>query len=272
MDALALRERMVSRLKAAGTIRSPAVERALRAVPRHAFIPNVPMEEAYADGVVFVKAHAGLTISSASQPTMIALMLEQLEVAPGSRILEIGTGSGYNAALLAHLTGPNGFVTTVELEADLAGAAQRALALFGTANVRVVTGDGSGGYPGDGPYDREIVTACALDIAPAWWEQLRDGGRLVVPLALDQVQRSIAFERDGSLLRSASVIDCAFVALRGSAAQTPHAAGDRAMAIASGTMHVAAMRRNAIDPAVLARAEIVVERAATIFAIGSRRA
>ncbi|MHB1551397.1 MAG: class I SAM-dependent methyltransferase, partial [Vulcanimicrobiaceae bacterium] len=167
MDALALRERMVSRLKAAGTIRSPAVERALRAVPRHAFIPNVPMEEAYADGVVFVKAHAGLTISSASQPTMIALMLEQLEVAPGSRILEIGTGSGYNAALLAHLTGPNGFVTTVELEADLAGAAQHALALFGTANVRVVTGDGSGGYPGDGPYDREIVTACALDIAPA---------------------------------------------------------------------------------------------------------
>ncbi|MHB1552194.1 MAG: protein-L-isoaspartate O-methyltransferase family protein, partial [Vulcanimicrobiaceae bacterium] len=159
-----------------------------------------------------------------------------------------------------------------ELEADLAGAAQRALALFGTANVRVVTGDGSGGYPGDGPYDREIVTACALDIAPAWWEQLRDGGRLVVPLALDQVQRSIAFERDGSLLRSASVIDCAFVALRGSAAQTPHAVGDRAMAIASGTMHVAAMRRNAIDPAVLARAEIVVERAATIFAIGSRRA
>src|SRR5262245_19757926 len=114
MDTEALRERLVDGLIADGALRSPAVEAAFRAVPRHLFLPDVPLEAAYADAAVPTwRRSDGVPTSSSSQPAIMAIMLEQLGLEPGMRVLEVGAGTGYNAALLAHLVGPSGSVTTV---------------------------------------------------------------------------------------------------------------------------------------------------------------
>src|SRR6185437_5833011 len=104
---VALREALVARLEQQGRLVVPAIAAAMRAVPRHLFLPDVSLERAYADEAVVTKWTADhMALSSASQPAMIAIMLEQLDVVPGMHVLEIGAGTGYNAALLAHLTGP----------------------------------------------------------------------------------------------------------------------------------------------------------------------
>ena len=120
-DAAARRSAMVDRLRRSRVVQTEPVERALRAVPRHTFLPQMPLKVAYADHAVPVKhGGGGAAISSASQPTMVASMLEDLEVAQGHRVLEVGTGTGYNAALLSVLVGATGRVVSVELEDDLA--------------------------------------------------------------------------------------------------------------------------------------------------------
>ncbi len=189
MDVDDARSAMVSHLRAAGVVRSPAVAAALAAVPRHRFIEGAGAEAAYADKAVTVKTtDDGVPISSVSQPTMVATMLELCRLAPGHRVLEIGTGSGYNAALLATIVGvagrdgDGGGVVSVELDADLAAGARNRLHQLGVVGVRVVTGDGAAGHAPGAPYDRVIVTAGAHAIAAAWDDQLRVGGRLVVPI------------------------------------------------------------------------------------------
>ncbi len=216
-DAL-LRESLVARLEQQGRLAMPRVAAAMRAVPRHLFLPEVPLERAYADEAVVTKWTADhMALSSASQPAMIAIMLEQLDVAPGMRVLEIGAGTGYNAALLAHLTGPSGHVTTVDIDQDIVAAARAHLlaAGLGPERVQVICGDGAAGCVENAPYDRIILTAGAWDVAPAWWEQLAEGGRLVLPLALHTVQLSAALDRRGDLLCSASLRACGFIRLRG---------------------------------------------------------
>jgi protein-L-isoaspartate(D-aspartate) O-methyltransferase len=138
-------------------------------------------------------------------------MLESLAVAPGQRVLEIGTGTGYNAALLAVLVGAGGRVVTVELEADLAARAARGV----TPDVEVVAGDGRLGYPPAAPYDRIVVTAGAGRVLPAWEEQLADGGRLVVPIVdAGGVGSVVVFDKvEGQLIAGAD-IPCAFLPLR----------------------------------------------------------
>lgn len=127
VDAADLRHRMVDDLRARAVVTSPAVEAALRVVPRHVFVPEVPPERAYADEAVVTKVgDDGMPTSSASQPSIVGLMLEQLDVARGHRVLEIGAGTGYNAALLAELVGPEGAVTTVDLDADVVERARPA--------------------------------------------------------------------------------------------------------------------------------------------------
>ena len=227
-EAERLRHALVNDLKADGSVRSPRVEAALRAVPRHLFLPGASLARAYANGVVETKLDdAAVPISAASQPTMVALMLEQLQVAPGNRILEIGAGTGYNAALLAHLAGPRGTVTTIDVDEDITGQARAALKETGYSQVRVVLGDGALGYPDRVPYDRIISTVGAWDLPLAWLDQLAPAGRLVVPLRLrGSVTRSIAFERDATLLniprwRSVSTLLCSFMPLRGGIADDP---------------------------------------------------
>jgi protein-L-isoaspartate(D-aspartate) O-methyltransferase len=211
-----LQSAMVDRLCSRGLVASAPVEAAMRAVPRHLFLPGVPVERAYAEeAIVTHRDAAGVAVSSASQPGIVAGMLDQLDVRPGQRVLEIGAGTGYNAALLAHLAGPSGAVTTVEIDEDVACGARQGLAAAGYGKVVVICGDGEFGYPPNAPYDRIIVTAGAWDLPPAWSGQLAPGGRLVAPLRIRGLTRSVAFERHGRCWRSLSIEELGFVPMRG---------------------------------------------------------
>jgi protein-L-isoaspartate(D-aspartate) O-methyltransferase len=221
MDPDELRRALVERLIALRAARSPAVVRALSSVPRHLFLPEIPAELAYADRPIALMIEDGVTISSASQPSMIAEMLEQLGVRRGDRVLEIGTGSGYTAALLAHLCGTDGSVVTIELDPLLVERARRALRTAGFDRVRVLLGDGAGGVPDYAPFDRIILTVAADDILEPWRTQLVSGGRLVLPLTLRALQESIAFEGSDPLY-SVSIVGASFVTLRGARAVAPH--------------------------------------------------
>jgi protein-L-isoaspartate(D-aspartate) O-methyltransferase len=214
---------LVDALCAAGRIRSPVVERAFRAVPRHLFLPTFPLSEAYADEAVPTRFAEGAATSSASQPSMMAIMLEQLELRPGHRVLEIGAGTGYNAALMATVVGEDGAVTAVDIDQDLVdtaaehlAAAAEHLAAVGSAKVRLVCGDGALGQPDDAPYDRIVLTVGSDDVRPEWVAQLAPGGRLLLPLAVRGSQLSVALDlgEDG-VLRSDSVQSCMFIRLRG---------------------------------------------------------
>lgn len=218
--ATAYRERMVDDLVSRGILRDSAVATALREVPRHLFVPESPVEEAYEDRAIPTKYRDGRPSSSASQPAIVATMLEQLQVRPGQSVLEIGAGTGYNAALLACLVGEAVTVVTVDIDLDIAAGARTHLADAGVANVRVEAGDGAAGWPEAAPYDRIIITAGASDLAPAWWAQLAPDGRLALPLSLRGVQQCVAFARQGSHLESDSVCDCGFMPLQGALAHT----------------------------------------------------
>ncbi|MEH0933230.1 methyltransferase, FxLD system [Micromonospora sp. CPCC 205558] len=138
----------------------------------------------------------GTSISAASQPRIVAMMLEQLAVRPGQRLLEVGTGAGYNAALLAAIVGEAGRVVTIDVDEDLVKKVRKHLAAADVTNVDVVHGDGALGYAKGTPYDRIIATVGAYETPTAWLEQLTPGGRLVVPLRLrGAASRSIIFER-----------------------------------------------------------------------------
>ncbi|MGQ0551285.1 MAG: methyltransferase, FxLD system [Armatimonadota bacterium] len=233
-------QRLVDELKRRGCIRSAAVEAAFRAVPRHHFVPGVPLDDVYGDKAIPTKRSAdGAFISSSSQPAIMALMLEQLELAPGHRVLEIGAGTGYNAALMAHIVGETGQVTAIDIDEDLVAGAREHLAAAGFERVRVVCGDGGLGYPDDAPYDRIILTVGASDITPGWIEQLRSGGRLLLPLSIKGPQMCVAFERADGHLESVSIEECGFMMLRG------------AFAGASGRIRLGEITIGIVDPSVV---------------------
>ncbi|MDQ1294992.1 MAG: protein-L-isoaspartate(D-aspartate) O-methyltransferase [Actinomycetota bacterium] len=197
---------------------SDRVDAAMRAVPRHLFLPDVPLERAYGlDPVVTHRDADGVPISSASGTATVAGMLQQLDVRTGHRVLEIGAGTGYNAALLARLVGPSGSVTTIEYDEVVAAEAEEALSTL-CGNVTVVHGDGMLGAPEGGLFDRIVVTAGAWDIPRAWWEQLADDGVLVVPLRILGLTRTVVFEQVGACLCSRSVAEDGFMPMRGAGA------------------------------------------------------
>lgn len=218
-DSAELREAMVRQLRAGTVLCAAEVETVMRTVPRHVFVPGTPLEAAYGPGpVVTHRDGDGTAISSASAPDVVAGMLEQLAVRTGDRVLEIGSGTGYNAALLAELTGPSGSVTTIEYDVQVAEAARAGLTRAGHGEVLVITGDGAAGWEGGAPYDRIIVTAGAWDVTRAWREQLADGGLLVVPLRIAGLTRTVALRRHGAVLRSESMAPCGFIPMRGESA------------------------------------------------------
>lgn len=218
--AQALHNEMVRRLGRRGDFRTRGVRAAFRTVPRHLFLPGIPLDEVYGgEAVVTHRAPSGVPTSSSSMPGVMALMIEQLDVQPGHRVLEIGTGTGYNAALLAVLAGSVGEVTTIDLDEAIVGEAREHLDAAGYPTVRTVRGDGWLGVPEHAPYDRIEATVGIWDLSPFWIAQLRDGGRVVMPLWLAAgAQASVAFRKEGERLHSVTVERCGFMRLRG-----PHA-------------------------------------------------
>jgi len=224
-DELAqMRERLATTVLAAHRIGSERVAAALHAVPRHLFLPDQPPEAAYRDDAIVTKRDdAGQPISSSSQPGIMAIMLDQLDLVPGLRVLEIGAGTGYNAALLSHVVGPSGQVTSVDIDLDLVATAREHLARAGFGEVTVACADGAWGYPERAPYDRVIATVGVSDLAPAWLEQTVPLARIVVPLDVRGTQLSVAFERadpavPGGPWTSRSLAPCGFMRMRGSLA------------------------------------------------------
>lgn len=218
-DPVHARARLVHGLRAHGCAITPAVVEAFLAVPRHLFLPGIPIGEAYADEAVPTQVVDGIATSSASQPSMMAIMLEQLAPAPGHRVLEVGAGTGYNAALLARLVGPAGRVVSVDIDGELVELAARHLERAGITGVDLRVGDGALGVPDAAPYDRIVLTVGSWDIRPEWVAQLVPGGRLLLPLTVRGSQLSVAFDlRPDGVLESRSVRSCAFIRLRGAGA------------------------------------------------------
>lgn len=190
-----------------------AVLLAMRAVPRHAFVPRDLRGQAYNDTPLPI-GH-GQTIS---QPYIVAAMTALLKLTPESKVLEIGTGSGYQAAVLAHLT-PHVF--TIEIVEPLATRAAETLAHEGYEFVNVRHGDGYHGWPEAAPFDAIIVTCAAGHLPPPLWDQLKPGGRIVIPIGGPySVQRLVVAEKNEEGKRKTrSVMDVRFVPMTGRAAE-----------------------------------------------------
>lgn len=223
-EAVRLREEMTESVIRGGWAPSPRVQAALRAVPRHRFLPEASLRAAYDDeiAVATVREDSGAVVSSVSAPWLQADMAEQLRLEPGMQVLEVGSG-GYNAELLANIVGARGRVVTVDLDPFVVRRAKRLCAEAGSGRVTAVLGDGGLGAPGHVPpggFDAVIITHTATDLAPAWREQLAEGGRLVVPLDVGGYTRSITLVRRGDVLHAEHWTYCGFVRDRGAAART----------------------------------------------------
>ncbi len=188
-------------------IASPRVLEAMLTVPRHEFVPEDVLAEAYMDHPLPIGE--GQTIS---QPYMVAAMLEALELTGSQRVLEVGTGSGYQAALLSLLAAE---VHTVESQTSLAAAAAFRLARRGYSNVQVHAGDGSLGWPQAAPFDAIVVSAAAPQVPPPLVEQLAEGGRLVIPVGPADNQKLLQMRKAGGETTSRVLHYCRFVPLRG---------------------------------------------------------
>jgi protein-L-isoaspartate(D-aspartate) O-methyltransferase len=225
-DTGSLRLALVEELCRRGLIRSPAVRDAFSRVPRERFVPEVVEQRGLAavyrdEALVTRHSPQGVAISSSSQPAIMAAMLESLDLAPGLRVLEIGAGTGYNAALLAELGGQ---VVALDVDAELADLARRRLA-DGGAGVEVAVGDGMEGWPQGAPYDRIIVTATPPSIPAVWRDQLREGGLLEVPMLLGYehavVHLVVTFRRAGAELASVAMVPGGFMGFRGPDGRAP---------------------------------------------------
>lgn len=205
------RARLVASLVRGGEVRTEAVRQAFLRVPREEFVRPEDRRDAYEDTPLPIGG--GQTISA---PSMIAIMLEEAELRADERVLEIGTGSGYHAALLAALVGAQ-HVVTIDRLPELAAWGRRNLDHAGFADVTVVTGDGSLGHPERGPYDCIMATAAAPRLPSPWAAQLRPGGRIVAPVGSSRYGQELIVARrrtDGSLdVRRGT--PCAFVPLVG---------------------------------------------------------
>jgi len=202
-----LRADMVERQIRRRGIHDERVLLAMAMLPRHEFVPAALRDEAYDDRALPIGDSQTI-----SQPYMVGLMLSLLKLEPEHRVLEIGAGSGYVAALLGMLCAE---VYAVELVDDLADRARKTVARVGLTNVRIIAGDGSLGHPEGAPYDRILVSAAAPAMPPPLVEQLAEGGRLVAPVGGRSVQTCEIHTKQRGQLHLERSIDCVFVPLLG---------------------------------------------------------
>lgn len=201
------RHAMIERQLRRRGIHDEGVLKAMFEVPRHEFVPTAQREAAYDDRPIAIGN--GQTIS---QPYIVAAMTEAARIEPGDRVLEIGTGSGYQAAVLAHLGAE---VISLERNPWLAATARDRLTRLGYTGIQVVTDDGSGGYPSLAPYAAILVTAAAPKVPQMLLDQLADGGRLVIPVGTLHQQTLELFLKDGNRLTVRDLDPCQFVPLIG---------------------------------------------------------
>jgi protein-L-isoaspartate(D-aspartate) O-methyltransferase len=212
------KERLIRLLKEAGFLRSRRVERAFRLVPREEFVPEDLRSLAYADRPLPIGFNQ--TISA---PSIVVYMTELLDVGAGMKVLEVGTGSGYQAAILAEIVAPSGeprsswgHVWTIEIIEELARRAERNLEKTGYSDrVTVIVGDGSVGYPREAPYQRIMVTAASPSVPKPLIDQLDVGGKMVVPVGDLVSQTLVVVEKKPEGVESRKVLDVVFVPLKG---------------------------------------------------------
>ena len=209
-DAASARRRMVDRQLRPRGIADPRVLAALEAVPRHRFVPSSLEPRAYDDGPLPIGYDQTI-----SQPYVVAYMTEALALPDNAKVLEIGTGSGYQAAILGEIARD---VFTIEIVPELATRARALLAELGYANIEVRTGDGYRGWPDEAPFDAIIVTAAPDHIPPALVEQLALGARLVIPVGrLRQEMTIVTKAADGAVTET--TLPVRFVPMTGEAQQ-----------------------------------------------------
>jgi protein-L-isoaspartate(D-aspartate) O-methyltransferase len=203
------RENMVDRLASHDRISDSATERALRAVPRHQFVPEPRQSAAYADRPLPIGD--GQTVSA---PHMVGIMTDRLDLERGDRVLEIGTGCGYHAAVTAEVVGPEN-VYSVEYSASLVEDSRETLSELGYDDISIRMGDGHEGWPEHAPYDAAYLTCAATDFPEAVVEQVRPGGRLLAPIGSTRQTLILATRRADGALERESHGGVRFVKMRG---------------------------------------------------------
>jgi protein-L-isoaspartate(D-aspartate) O-methyltransferase len=229
--------RYVGELTAAGAVRSATVERAFLTVPRHRLLetfyyrdqtgasttvdhdPEHPrrdhLELIYAATALATRRVNGMPVSSTSLPSLMAQMLELLELGDGLRVLEIGAGTGYNAALMAEIVGDQHLVTTVDVQADVVAQTRRLLARAGYPQIQVRFGDGFDGVAAQRPFDRIVATVGCSDLSPHWAEQLADDGVMLIPLEHAGGHPLVRVRKDHGVLSGQVVQWTGFMPVRG---------------------------------------------------------
>lgn len=205
MDHADARTAMIATQLRARGIQDDRVLSALAHVPRHRFIPEENRDLAYHDGPVGIGE--GQTIS---QPYVVAIMTEALALEPGMKVLEVGTGCGYQAAILAALEAR---VHTIEIRERLSTGARETLDVLGVRGVTLHQGDGYDGLPTEAPFDRIIVTAAPETVPPQLPEQLRPGGRMLIPVGPRHRQTLLLIQRAGGQFKTTELLDVLFVPL-----------------------------------------------------------
>jgi protein-L-isoaspartate(D-aspartate) O-methyltransferase len=226
----------VDELKAAGAIGPAAVERAFRTVQRHRLLetfyyrdggdfrtvehdPGRPGRDhlalIYADTALATRRIGGMPASSTSQASLVAKMLELLDLSEGLKVLEVGAGTGYNAALLAQVVGDQRLVITVDVLEDVVDQTRRLLADTGYPRIQVLLRDGFEGVPEQAPFDRIVATVGCSDLSPHWAEQLAGDGAMLVPLQHASGHPLVLARKDGAALRGRMVLRTGFIPVRG---------------------------------------------------------
>jgi len=200
------RRALIGRMQERG-IRNLEVLRAFDQIPRHAFIPDAVAHRAYEDAPVPIGFG-----QTASQPSLQAMYMQLLEIGPRDKVLEIGTGSGHQTAVLAQLADR---VYSVERISQLASRAREALDAMRVSNVAILVGDGTIGWSHYAPYDAILVAAAAPDIPQPLVDQMADGGRMLVPVGTREAQRLVLVRKQDGAVTSEEVLDCTFVPLLG---------------------------------------------------------
>jgi protein-L-isoaspartate(D-aspartate) O-methyltransferase len=204
------RERLVSKLVEEGYLKSPHIIKAFKKVKRELFMAEEYKRYAYVDQPFPIPPYTAQTISA---PHTYAIIYEALQLKKGDRFLEIGTGSGYGAALAREIVGKKGLIVTIEIVKETYEFAKRNLERAGYKDVIVINSDGKLGYPKLAPYDKICVTAASMKIPPALLEQLVDNGKLIMPLGPEWTQELVLVEKENNKITKKALTYVVYVPL-----------------------------------------------------------